>query len=236
MGESGSRRVEHRGVSRRTALAAAAWSSPLIAVTIAAPIAAAATEPRGTMVIVGMPYTPPGGTEAEFTNFLLTALHADGDPVVDLDVSTGEEIAGQWQWMDNGPQTNLNGQWNFALPLSIEWTRFAMRAVIDGVLVTSNIVDRRAIVLTSQPSTTISGYDEFIGTATSSPGVPAAGVEITTWLLSGGVWSPFDNSGTTLANGEWSGLYPTGGSWTQAYISGTVDGVTVESNRVAPSA
>lgn len=236
MGESGSERAERSGVSRRAVVTAAAWSSPLIAVAIAAPIAAAATEPRGTMFIVGMPYTPPGETDALFTNFLLTALHANGDPVVNLDVSTGEEIDGVWQWMDNGPQTNLNGQWNFALPLSIEWTRFAMRAVIDGELVTSNVVVRRAIVLTSNPSTTISGYDEFIGTATSSPGVPAVGVEITTWLLSDGVWTPFDNSGTTLANGEWSGLYPTGGSWTQAYISGTVDGVVIESNRVVPSA
>ena len=58
---------------------------------------------------------------------------------------------------------------------------------------------------------------------------------ITVQWVSGGQWSSFTREGQTLADGTWSGLEPEGGSWTLLYISGTIDGVLIESNRVEPT-
>ena len=230
MHEIESARAQRGGVSRRAVLATA-WSAPVVALAIAAP-AAAASGPKGTMVIVAVADSNDDGL---FTEFMLTANDADGNPVANLDVSTGAFISGGWQWFDNGPQTNLNGQWTYGYPLSIDWTRFQMSGVIDGVEIVSNIIDRRQIAITIAPSPSVAGYDLISATATSSPGIPAVGVAITVHWFSGGQWSSFTREGQTLADGTWSGLEPEGGSWTLLYISGTIDGVLIESNRVEPT-
>lgn len=52
--DHGVSRQRHEGVSRRTLLAGAAWSAPVIAAAVATPLAAASTDARGRFVIETM--------------------------------------------------------------------------------------------------------------------------------------------------------------------------------------